>query len=354
MTGHRSDLHRAAPPRASATSALARAARARREPCRLPLRAGPLPVPRRSATACSRGPATPRTSASPCGSSIAAPGASPPGWSSPPTRRVRVAETAVAVAEVAADDDHHAGRARPRAGLRRRHLGLGLRHQPARGATRGEGGAARSTGPTRLRARRRRRPRHGRRSSRCRRTSTTPTSPAPAPPSSGCGCSPSFEAMGADDDRHLRLDGLASPRPVGRGWEYLTDGGYDWDAELDEVPELLAEKLAAPSVEAGSYDLVIHPSNLWLTIHESIGHATELDRALGYEANYAGTSFATYDKLGTLAVRLTGHERHRRPHRRARPVHRRLRRRGRRRPSAGTSSRTACSSATSSTARWGR
>jgi TldD protein len=45
---------------------------------------------------------------------------------------------------------------------------------------------------------------------------------------------------------------------------------------------------------------VIHPSNLWLTIHESIGHATELDRALGYEANYAGTSFATYDHLGTL------------------------------------------------------
>ncbi|MBO0821786.1 MAG: TldD/PmbA family protein, partial [Nocardiopsaceae bacterium] len=48
------------------------------------------------------------------------------------------------------------------------------------------------------------------------------------------------------------------------------------------------------------YDLVIDPSNLWLTIHESIGHATELDRALGYEAAYAGTSFATLDKLGSL------------------------------------------------------
>jgi TldD protein len=45
---------------------------------------------------------------------------------------------------------------------------------------------------------------------------------------------------------------------------------------------------------------VIDPSNLWLTIHESIGHATELDRALGFEANYAGTSFATIDRLGTL------------------------------------------------------
>ena len=66
------------------------------------------------------------------------------------------------------------------------------------------------------------------------------------------------------------------------------------------MPELLAEQVAAPSVEAGHYDLVIHPSNLFLTIHESIGHATELDRALGYEAAYAGTSFATFDQLGTL------------------------------------------------------
>jgi TldD protein len=88
--------------------------------------------------------------------------------------------------------------------------------------------------------------------------------------------------------------------PAGRGWEYLTGTGWDFPAELAELPELLAAKLAAPSVKAGRYDLVIDPSNLWLTIHESIGHATELDRALGYEAAYAGTSFATFDKLGNL------------------------------------------------------
>ncbi len=89
--------------------------------------------------------------------------------------------------------------------------------------------------------------------------------------------------------------------PVGRGWEYLTgDGGWDWDEELARLPDLLAERMTAPSVEAGTYDLVIDPSNLWLTIHESIGHATELDRALGYEAAYAGTSFATFEKLGNL------------------------------------------------------
>ena len=88
--------------------------------------------------------------------------------------------------------------------------------------------------------------------------------------------------------------------PVGRGWEYLTGTGWDWDGELERIPPLLAEKMRAPSVEAGTYDLVVDPSNLWLTIHESIGHATELDRALGYEAAYAGTSFATFDKLGSL------------------------------------------------------
>jgi TldD protein len=91
--------------------------------------------------------------------------------------------------------------------------------------------------------------------------------------------------------------------PVGRGWEYLVDsasGAWDFAGELERLPELLAEKLAAPSVEAGRHDLVIDPTNLWLTIHESIGHATELDRALGYEAAYAGTSFATLDKLNNL------------------------------------------------------
>lgn len=111
---------------------------------------------------------------------------------------------------------------------------------------------------------------------------------------------PEFEAMGADESTGI-FDSMASlAPPVGQGWEYVIDG-YDFATELDRVPILLAEKLRAPSVKAGTYDLVIDPSNLWLTIHESIGHATELDRALGYEANYAGTSFATIDQLGSLS-----------------------------------------------------
>jgi TldD protein len=88
--------------------------------------------------------------------------------------------------------------------------------------------------------------------------------------------------------------------PVGRGWEFVAGDGWDWRGELAEIPELLREKTKAPSVDPGRYDLVVDPSNLWLTIHESVGHATELDRALGYEAAYAGTSFATVDQLGSL------------------------------------------------------
>src|SRR3954454_20881142 len=103
------------------------------------------------------------------------------------------------------------------------------------------------------------------------------------------------------DEKTGRFDSRRTTAPpVGRGWEWLSGDAWDWAGELAQLPERLAEKASAPSVEPGDYDLVIDPSNLWLTIHESIGHATELDRALGYEANYAGTSFATPDKLGTL------------------------------------------------------
>jgi TldD protein len=89
--------------------------------------------------------------------------------------------------------------------------------------------------------------------------------------------------------------------PTARGWEVVAgDNIWNWSDELAELPSLLAEKIKAPGVTRGPRDLVIDPSNLWLTIHESIGHATEYDRAMGYEAAYAGTSFATPDKLGSL------------------------------------------------------
>jgi TldD protein len=77
--------------------------------------------------------------------------------------------------------------------------------------------------------------------------------------------------------------------PAGRGWEYVLE--QDLVGNAGKWAEEAVQKLSAKSVEVGRYDLVLHPTHLWLTIHESIAHPTELDRALGYEANYAGTSF---------------------------------------------------------------
>lgn len=82
------------------------------------------------------------------------------------------------------------------------------------------------------------------------------------------------------------------------GYEYIEN--HDWFGEAKLAGEEAVMKLTAKTVEPGKYDLVLHPSHLFLTIHESVGHPTELDRALLWEANYAGTSFLTPDKTGKL------------------------------------------------------
>jgi TldD protein len=113
--------------------------------------------------------------------------------------------------------------------------------------------------------------------------------------------------------------GLAPP--VGMGYEYfdarpehkiraaggvatLYKGGYDIVEEARNAGRQAREKLTAKSVDPGKYDLVLAPENLFLTIHESVGHPTELDRVLGYEANYAGTSFCTLDKWESKAFKF--------------------------------------------------
>ncbi len=99
--------------------------------------------------------------------------------------------------------------------------------------------------------------------------------------------------------------------PVGMGYEYLTatdahkvqgvttryKGRYDMLEDVKNATNDVAQKLTAKSVEPGKYDLILDPSHLWLTIHESVAHPTELDRVLGYEANFAGTSFLSLEKL---------------------------------------------------------
>lgn len=85
---------------------------------------------------------------------------------------------------------------------------------------------------------------------------------------------------------------------AGAGWEFVE--GWGFPDKVRQATERAKERLAAPTVEEGPKDLVLLPSHLWLTIHESVGHPTELDRAVGFEANYAGTSFCTPDQLNEL------------------------------------------------------
>jgi TldD protein len=90
------------------------------------------------------------------------------------------------------------------------------------------------------------------------------------------------------------------PHAVCAGYEVVERA--DMIGHARRIGEEAVAHLKAPSVSPGVKDLVLLPSHLCLTIHESIGHSTELDRALGYEANYAGTSFLTPDKLGKFRV----------------------------------------------------
>jgi TldD protein len=135
-------------------------------------------------------------------------------------------------------------------------------------------------------------------------------------------------AVDKASNRFRTRDGLASP--AGMGYEYfdaraadkvqaaggvatLYTNSYDIVEDARAAAKDARAKLTAKSVEPGKYDLVLSPEHLFLTIHESVGHPTELDRVLGYEANYAGTSFATLDKwqtkkfkFGSERVNFTG------------------------------------------------
>ncbi|MCG3125631.1 MAG: Metalloprotease TldD [Phycisphaerae bacterium] len=105
-----------------------------------------------------------------------------------------------------------------------------------------------------------------------------------------------FGATAVHEDRFASR-GFETPY-LRSGYELVLEAGFL--SQAARVAAEAVEKVRAPRVEPGVYDLVLDPEHLALTIHESCGHPTELDRALGYEANYAGTSFLTPDKLGTF------------------------------------------------------
>jgi TldD protein len=124
---------------------------------------------------------------------------------------------------------------------------------------------------------------------------------------------PNFTVTVIDEKSGKFKNRDAFSAPVGRGWEYMAGkaedkihgvstlyrNSYDMVEDATLAAKQTKEMHSAESVKPGKYDLVLDPTHLYLTIHESVGHPLELDRVLGYEANYAGTSFATLDKWKT-------------------------------------------------------
>jgi TldD protein len=124
---------------------------------------------------------------------------------------------------------------------------------------------------------------------------------------------PTFNATAVDQASGKFRSRQALSAPMGLGYEYLIPSAgeqiagpagtelvgyrnnYDLLADAALAGKQVKQKLTMKSVTPGKYDLVLDPGHLGLTIHESVGHPLELDRVLGYEANYAGTSFATLE-----------------------------------------------------------
>ncbi|MFI5200430.1 MAG: TldD/PmbA family protein, partial [Candidatus Limnocylindrales bacterium] len=105
-----------------------------------------------------------------------------------------------------------------------------------------------------------------------------------------------IETSAIEGDEHQRR----SYPDAGGGWQ---SAGYEYIRGLhlaDHAEELSEEAVAlltAPQCPSGRMTIVLDPSQLYLQVHESCGHPTELDRVFGTEASYAGTSFLTTDKL---------------------------------------------------------
>jgi TldD protein len=104
-------------------------------------------------------------------------------------------------------------------------------------------------------------------------------------------CFPQMNITAVDSAQGLfETRNSAEVAPMGLGWEWVVKS--DLPGNAPRWAEEAVQKLSAKAVEPGRYDLILEPHHLFLTIHESIAHPTELDRALAFEANYAGTSFA--------------------------------------------------------------
>ena len=109
--------------------------------------------------------------------------------------------------------------------------------------------------------------------------------------------SPSFSvtARVGDQTRTRNYNGVAGSA----GWEIAEECDF-YDVAEKVATDAVEMCTAKPLGSSGRRDLILSPSHAMLTIHEIVAHATELDRVVGYEANYAGTSFVKLADVGKL------------------------------------------------------
>ncbi len=113
-----------------------------------------------------------------------------------------------------------------------------------------------------------------------------------------CGAGYTAFAMDRGELQKRSYPGAFGGNVATAGWEFVEE--MELEKHAPRVAEEAVKLLTAPPAPAGELDLVIGTNQMALQVHESIGHAVELDRVLGFEASYAGTSFATIDKLGNF------------------------------------------------------
>ena len=159
-----------------------------------------------------------------------------------------------------------------------------------------------------------------------RRLATAPR-PSRSSPTSG----PRIEANAVDGDELQRRTYPDAGGAPAAGYEYIR--GLDLAGHAERLAEEAVELLSAPQCPPGRRTIILDPSQLYLQLHESCGHPTELDRVFGTEASYAGTSFLTTDKLDEASATARSSSHRRRRHGAGRHGHLRLGRRGRRRRS---------------------
>ena len=104
------------------------------------------------------------------------------------------------------------------------------------------------------------------------------------------------DATAVDRERNISRTRNYVPTQAAAGWEYVPEMNLVEHAHI--ISDEVLQHIEAPAVKPGKKDLLLMPNHLMLTIHESVAHPTELDRALGYEANYAGTSYITPATMG--------------------------------------------------------